>query len=188
MKIPPIKMLEGDKIKLQPFSKELISNKYLDWLNDKDINKFIDKANDNTSLDELNFFVESMIESDFDYFFAIIHKKKKCHIGNVRLGAIDTHFKKSNFGILIGDKRFHGYGVATEVLELIKHFSFNYLKLDKIHFPVVKEHTAAMKLYAKTKFTCLGEMKKTLNKNEKSWKLVEWTMSNLDYKKEIKNG
>lgn len=188
MKIPPIKILEGNNIKLQPFSKDLISNKYLNWINDKDINRFIDKANNKTSLDDLNFFVESMMESDFDYFFAIIHKKKKCHIGNVRLGTIDFHFKKSNFGILIGDKRFHGYGVATEVLELIKDFGFNYLKLDKIHFPVVKENTAAMKLYAKTNFTCLGEIKKTLNKNKKSWKLVEWSMSNLDYEKEIKNG
>ena len=187
MKIPPIKMLEGDKIKLQPFSKDLISNKYLDWINDKDINRFIDKANDNTSMDDLNFFVESMIKSDFDYFFAIIHKKKKCHIGNVRLGAVDFYFKKSNFGILIGDKKFHGYGIATEVLELIKDFGFKYLKLNKIHFPVVKEHTAANKLYAKNNFTCLGEMKKTLNKNKKSWKLVEWSMSNLDYEKK-KNG
>ena len=59
----------------------------------------------------------------------------------------------------------------------------NYLKLDKIHFPVVKEHTAAMRLYAKTKFTCLGEMQKTFDKNGKSWKLVEWSMNNLNYKK-----
>ena len=183
MKRSPIKILEGDKIILQPFSKDFISNKYLDWINDKDINRFIDKANDNTSLDDLKFFAESMIESDFDYFFAIIYKKKQCHIGNVRLGAIDSHFKKSNFGILIGDKRFHGCGVATEVLELIKHFSFNYLKLEQIHFPVVKEHTAAMRLYAKTKFTCLGEIKKTLNKDGKSWKLVEWSMNYLNFKK-----
>ena len=57
MKRSPIKILEGDKIILQPFSKDFISNKYLDWINDKDINRFIDKANDNTSLDDLHFFV-----------------------------------------------------------------------------------------------------------------------------------
>jgi len=187
MKKLPIKILQSDNVKLQPFSKEFISNKYLDWINDKNVTRFIDKAKDNTTLEDLNFFAESLIKSDFDYFFAIIYKKEQRHIGNVRLGAIDSNFKKSNFGILIGDKSFHGCGIATEVMELIKHFSFNYLKLDKIHFPVVKEHTAAMNLYAKTKFTCLGEVKKTFNKNGKSWKLVEWAMSNLDYKKEKKN-
>ena len=40
-----------------------------------------------------------------------------------------------------------------------------------------------MRLYAKTKFTCLGEMQKTFDKNGKSWKLVEWSMNNLNYKK-----
>ena len=184
MKKPPIKSINGNKINLEPFSKDLLSNKYLDWMNDKDTTRFIGKAKDNISLNDLNIFAESMIDSDFDYFFAIIHKEKQCHIGNVRLGPIDFNFMKSNFGILIGDKSFHGYGVATEVLELIKHFGFNYLHLEQIHFPVVKEHTAAMRLYAKTKFICLGEMNKTFDKNGKSWKLVEWTMSNLDYKKD----
>jgi RimJ/RimL family protein N-acetyltransferase len=183
MKRPPIKSIQGDKVDLQPFSKDFISNNYLNWMNDKETTRFIDKAKDSTSLDDLNFFAESMIESDFDYFFAIIYKEKKHHIGNVRLGPIDFNLMKSNFGILIGDKSFHGCGVATEVLELIKHFSFNYLKLEQIHFPVVKEHAAAMRLYAKTKFTCLGEMQKTFDKNGKSWKLVEWSMNNLNYKK-----
>ena len=151
MKKLPIKILESDQVELQPFSKDFISNNYLNWINDKDVARFIDKAKNNTSLEDLNFFAERLIKSDFDYFFAIIYKKKKCHIGNVRLCTIDSNFKESNFGILIGDKSFHGCGIATEVLELIKDFSFNYLKLDKIHFPVVKENAAAMKLYAKTK-------------------------------------
>jgi len=89
----------------------------------------------------------------------------------------------SNFGILMGDKNFHGLGLATEVLELIKDFGFNYLNLKKIKFAVVKEHTAAMRLYAKTKFKYLGEAKKTFDKNGVSWKLVEWSMTNLNYKK-----
>ena len=183
MKRPPIKNIEGDKVDLQPFSKNFISNNYLNWMNDKDTTRFIEKAKNNLSLNDLNFFAKNMIDSDFDYFFAIIHKEKQQHIGNVRIGPIDFNLMKSNFGILIGNKNFHGCGVATEVLELIKHFSFNYLKLEQIHFPVVKEHTAAMRLYAKTKFTCLGEIKKTLNKDGKSWKLVEWSMNYLNYKK-----
>ena len=183
MKKPLIKSIEGDIVNLQPFSKKFISNDYLNWINDKDTAQFIYKAKENTSLDDLNFFVENMINSDFDYFFAIIHKEKKQHIGNVRLGSIDFNLMRSNFGILIGDKNFHGCGIATEVLELIKYFGFNYLKLEEIHFSVVKEHAAAMRLYAKTKFTCLGEIKKTFNKNGKSWKLVEWSMNKLNYKK-----
>jgi ribosomal-protein-alanine N-acetyltransferase len=183
MKKHKIKPIEGNKIVLKPFSKNFISNDYLAWMNNKEITKFIQKAKENTSLDDLYLFSNKMIDSEVDYFFAIVHKEKQCHIGNVRLGPINFNLMKSNFGILIGDKSFHGSGIATEVLELIKYFGFNYLKLEQIQFPVVKEHTAAMRLYAKTKFTCSGEIKKTFDKDGKSWKLVEWTMNNLDYKK-----
>lgn len=182
MKKSPSKILESNKVILKPFSKEFISDKYLRWLNDDSITQFIDKAKENTSLEDLNYFAESMINSNKDYFFAIIYKKNNFHIGNVRLGPIDFNKKKSNFGILIGDKNYQGCGLGTDVIELIKYFGFEYLALDRIHFPVVKKHDAAMKLYAKTKFKCLGEMKKTFNKKRKSWKLVEWTMSSLDYK------
>ena len=183
MKTIPIKKMESDRIELRPFSKDYVSKNYLDWMNDKNITKFINKAKEETSLEDLNLFTKSMINSNFDYFFAIIYKEKNYHIGNVRLGPIDFNLMNSNFGILMGDKNFHGLGLATEVLELIKDFGFNYLNLKKIKFAVVKEHTAAMRLYAKTKFKYLGEAKKTFDKNGVSWKLVEWSMTNLNYKK-----
>lgn len=181
MAIPPIKKIIGSNIDLVPFSKIFISNDYLNWMKDKDITMFIVKQDDKISLDDIHFFVEKMIYSNLDYFFAIIHKESKKHIGNIRLGPIDFNLMKSKFGILIGDKSFHGYGVATEVLELIKHFSFNYLKLEQIRFGVVKENKAAMRLYAKTHFTCLGETKETFNKNGKSYKIIDWSMNKFDY-------
>ena len=79
---------------------------------------------------------------------------------------------------MIGNKEFRGCGVGVEVLELIKDFSFNHLKLEQLIFPAVEEYTAAMRLYEKTGFTLNNKVKKTLNKNGKSWKLVEWSMNN----------
>ena len=54
----------------------------------------------------------------------------------------------SNFGILMGDKNFHGLGLATEVLELIKDFGFNYLNLKKLNLLLLK-NILPMRLYAK---------------------------------------
>tara|TARA_A100000164_G_C21767101_1_gene704525 strand:- start:389 stop:934 length:546 start_codon:yes stop_codon:yes gene_type:complete len=173
-----IKSINGDNIKLEPFSLDLVNNNYLNWMNDKDISKFVTKAQGKTSLEDIYSFAKKMIESDSDYFFAIFYKKNNRHIGNVRLGPIDHERMISNFGILIGDQDFHGQGVGTEVMGLIKDFSFNYLKLNKLRFDVVKENTAAMKLYAKSDFKCLGESKKNFEKDGISLKLVEWTMSN----------
>ena len=181
MNKPPIKSLQGINILLQPFSKKHITVNYLNWMNDKEATRFIFKAQGTTSFEDLNSFADTMIKSEVDYFFAILDKKSHRHIGNVRLGPVNFDLLQSDFGILIGDKEFHGRGVGTEVLKLIKDFSFNYLKLESLCFFVVKSHTAAMRLYAKSNFICLGETDKTFYKDGRSWKLVEWTIDRLNY-------
>ncbi len=173
-----IKSIEGKKILLEPFSSKFISNNYLSWMNDKEITKFIEKSKDKMTLDDITLFANQMIHSEKDYFFAILLKNDLNHIGNVRIGPIDFNSKKSGFGILIGEKNHQGKGIGTEVIELIKEFSFNFLQLKKLSFPVVKDYLPAMRLYAKTGFKCLGDKKNSLDKNGKSWKLVEWTINN----------
>ena len=178
MKRLSIKSIEGDKVLLKPFSLKFVNDNYLAWMNDKEVTKFIYKAKDHISLNDLTLFANKMVKSDYDYFFAILIKKTQLHVGNVRLGPVDFNLMISKFGIMIGDKNLHNQGIGTEVMELIKEFSFNYLNLRQISFPVVKEHSQAMKLYSKTKFKCLGNLKETFNKNGKSWELVEWSMRN----------
>ena len=178
MSKPKIKSIENNRIVLEPFSHNFISDNYLAWMNDKETTKFIQKAKENMSIDDLYSFVNKMIHSEEDYFFAILLKKDLQHVGNVRLGPIDFNLMKSGFGIMIGDKNFHRCGIGTEVMGLIKDFSFNYLQLKRLCFPAVKSYSAAMSLYSKAGFKCLGDMEKTFDKNGKSWKLVEWTMKN----------
>ena len=178
MKKPQIKPIQGSAILLKPFSKEFMSQDYLSWMNNAETTKFIQKAKNNTSMDELYSFANEMINSQTDYFFAIILKKNLLHIGNVRLGPIDFNLMSSNFGIMIGNKDFRGCGVGAEVLELIKDFSFKHLQLEKLIFPAVEAYTAAMRLYEKAGFTLNNKVENTFNKNGKSWKLVEWSMTN----------
>ena len=71
MKKTLIKSIPGTKIQLEPFSLKFVTDDYLNWMNDKDITKFIHKAKDNMSIDDLNSFANKMINSDDDYFFAI---------------------------------------------------------------------------------------------------------------------
>tara|TARA_Y100000389_G_C17467924_1_gene527429 strand:+ start:1540 stop:2100 length:561 start_codon:yes stop_codon:yes gene_type:complete len=178
MKTHKIKSIKGNKILLEPFSHKFINDDYLAWMNDKDTTKFIQKAKKNNTLEDLNLFANEMIASEVDYFFAILLKKNLQHVGNVRLGPIDFKLMKSNFGIMIGSKNFRGCGIGTEVLKLIKEFSFGYLKLKQIIFPVVEEHVPAMRLYKNAGFVLQNTLKKTFNKDGQSWKLVEWKMRN----------
>ena len=173
-----LKNIIGKKIILVPFKLKFVTNNYLRWMNDKKTTLYIEKAKQNTSLTDLYDFANKMIKSKNDFFFAITLKKNYRHIGNVRLGPVDFKLMKSNFGILIGEKNFRGTGIGTEVMNLIKDFSFNNLKLRQLIFFSVKDNLAATQLYIKTGFTLNKNIKKIMIKNRKPWKLFEWKLQN----------
>lgn len=178
MRISPIKRIEGDKVILEPFSSKFVSEDYLNWMNDKDASRFILKADKKISFNDLHVFTNEMINSEVDYFFAILVKINNLHVGNVRLGPIDFKLSKSKFGILTGNKDFRGTGIGTEVMHHTKDFCFNYLNLKQISMPVVKEHTAAINLYKKSGFKLNKNMSEKFRKNGNTWELVELSMNN----------
>lgn len=178
MKKKEIKKIIGSKVILEPFNFKFVSENYLSWMNDKETTKFIDKAKSNTSISDLNSFARKMINSKSDFFFAILLKKNLLHIGNVRLGPVNFKLMKSNFGIMIGHHKYRGRGMGTEVLNLIKKFSFNHLKLNQLNFLSVRDNIPATQLYEKTGFILNNDVNKTITKNGKLIKLVEWTMNN----------
>jgi RimJ/RimL family protein N-acetyltransferase len=169
----------GDQIVLEPFTDKYISSRYLSWMNDADSTRYILKAQEDTTLEDISSFAFEMMNSECDYFFAIILKSTMTHVGNVRIGAIDLYKRESKFGVLIGENIARGKGIGTEVVELVKAFCFCQIGLDKLAFPVVKEHVPAMRLYAKTGFKCLGVIDDLFIKdNYKPLELVEWEMQN----------
>ena len=178
MKILPIKRIEGDRVILEPFSSKFVSEDYLNWMKDKDTVRYIRKANKNISFNNLHEFTNKMINSEVDFFFAILIKINNLHIGNVRLGPIDFNLSKSKFGILIGNNDYRSKGIGTEVMHLINDFCFNYLKLKQISFQVVKKYTAAMNLYKKCGFKLNENISEKFHKNGNNLELVEWSMQN----------
>ena len=67
MKKSQIKPIQGSTILLIPFSKEFVSKDYLNWMNDAETTRFIQKAKNNTSIDELYSFVNENFILLFEY-------------------------------------------------------------------------------------------------------------------------
>ena len=115
MKIHPIKRIVGDKVILKPFSVKFVSEDYLNWMNDKETSRFISKADKKISLNDLFEFTNEMINSEVDYFFAILLKINNLHVGNVRLGPID--FKLSKISLKFTDlKKIASLSTDSETL------------------------------------------------------------------------
>ena len=141
--------LVGKKIELVEYSKNDINSKllirYAKWLKNKKINKYLKKKTYKKK--NLEDFIKKMINSKNDLFFKIVIKNNNIHIGNVRLSEINFKSKKSNFGIMLGDLRYHNKGYAKETLVIVMKFLFEKLMMKKLEFKCVKKNTSAMNLY-----------------------------------------
>lgn len=147
--------LETERLILQPLNKYFLSKDYVNWMNDKEVNRFLESGG-NYTLEKLNDYLEE-VESNPKYFWAIILKETNTHIGNIKIDPIDYIGLFGEYGIMIGDRTAWGKGIGYEASTSVIDFCFNVLYLEKINLGLQRSNIKALKLYEKLGF------KKSLN-------------------------
>jgi ribosomal-protein-alanine N-acetyltransferase len=142
--------LESERLVFLPLSLKHLSQEYVDWLNDFEVNRYLESRQGyNKKL--LENFLKEQERKDI-LFWAIHTKEKNKHIGNIKIDPINLESNSGEYGILIGDKSSWGKGYAKEASSKIIHYCFDTLNLSKITLGVVSENKKAIKLYEKLGF------------------------------------
>ena len=105
-------VLETDRLSLKPLNKKFLSEKYVNWMNDGIVNRYLDSGGD-YNLKKLTKYLEE-VENNPRFFWAITQKEKNKHIGNIKIDPIDKKSLCGEYGIMIGDKNEWGKGIAKE--------------------------------------------------------------------------
>ena len=129
---------------------------YLKWINDYEVTKFTMSRFQSYSLEDLKKYISNANESGF--LFGIFFENK--HIGNVRVHKIVPINATCELGLIIGEKKLWGKGLATKVINIIKKFVFEYLNLFKIKIEIVDINKASMRAFQKNGFKIVGRMEK----------------------------
>ena len=155
--------LIGRKIYLRPLAKKDINTKYLSWLNNPEVIKYMEVRFHPPKLKDLKNFYEKIKDSKNNKMFAIITKVKREHIGNIKLGNINMDHKYADLGIMIGEKKYWGRGYGQEACRLLLECAFKELNLNKVTLGVYGIHSAAIRAYQKVGFKIEGRIKKLLD-------------------------
>ena len=149
--------LETQRLSLVPLSLSHASQRYVNWLNDKEVNKYLETKNGYT-IEKLNEYLKS-IEKNNICAWGIHLKQTGMHIGNVKIDPISFRNRNAEYGVLIGEKSSWGKGYAHEASEKVFDFCFTYLNLRKITLGVVSANRSAVKLYERMGFEKEGLLK-----------------------------
>lgn len=181
-----VKNLVGEKISLRLLEISDCQKYYLDWLNDKEVNQYLETRWQEQSLDSIKDFVATIRESSHSYLFAIIYEGK--HVGNIKMGPIHPIYKHADISYFIGDKNVWGKGVATEAVSLIIYFAFKVLKLNRLQAGAFEQNVGSQKVLLKCGFKreAIYRKKVFLTLNDVYCDIYEYSILKSEYE-EYKN-
>lgn len=142
--------LESERLVYKRLSSEHVSDTYVGWLNDPQVNSYTEVKGGYT-IEMLANYVEHHYNKEV-YFWAIHLKDTNKHIGNIKIDPINKALNSGEYGILIGDQTSWGKGYAKEASITIINYCFNILKLNKITLGVIEDNRNAVALYKKMGF------------------------------------
>ncbi|MEN3795139.1 GNAT family N-acetyltransferase [Aeromonas caviae] len=132
-----------------------ITETYCDWLNDNEVNHYLESRFTKWDINSLLKYYHD--KSGVELLLAIIDNNSGAHIGNVKVSSIDKHHRRADIGIIIGDKKFWGKGIATEAIELVTNYCFSTLQLHKVTAGAYAENKASINAFMKNGFLIEGE-------------------------------
>ncbi len=139
---------------LEPIGVNFCSIEYVNWMNDKEVYKYLDTGGNYTLEVLANYLTENTKNPVL--FWAIIVKETNSHIGNIKIDPINQRNQIGEYGILMGDKNNWGKGYAKEASKAVINYCFKSIGLRKITLGVIKDNIAAVKLYESLGFEIEG--------------------------------
>jgi len=155
-------MKNNIKIILTELRPDMVSKRYISWMNNKEIMKFTEQRFNNHGEKKVKKFVSSKKNSKNEFLFGIFIflEKEKIHVGNIKLGPINFIHKTAEISYFIGDKNYHKKGIGSQAIRNVLIIAKKRFKLKKITAGVYSNNISSSKVLLKNNFKLEGTLKK----------------------------
>ncbi len=175
-------ILFGEAIVLRQIEVSDCNEKYVEWLNDPLVNRYLETKWSEQSIETIRSFVQSQRDNDNSVLFAIISKNDDIHIGNIKIGPIHPHYRHADISYFIGNKDFWNRGIATEAIKLICRFGFEILKLHKIEAGAYSCAVGSWKALEKCNFRREGVIREQVLYNKEYIDIYRYGLLENEYR------
>ncbi len=150
---------------IRPLTVKDCTQRYVDWLNDPEVSRFLETRWQAQTLETITAFVKANTLPDRHLFAICIGD---LHIGNIKLGPINSNHSYADVSYFIGDRAHWGKGHATQAVKLVSEFGFKNLRLHRLQAGVYARNQASQKVLRKAGFSNEGVWYRQL-KTENGW-------------------
>lgn len=142
-------VLRGRRIHLRPLCASDASDRYVAWLNDPEVNRFLEIRFHDHTLADVKEFLRKLEADESCAGFAIVLNEGARHIGNIKLGPINERHGFGEVSLFIGEKDCWGKGLATEAIELVTEYAFKARGLRRVEAGAYSSNQGSAKAFLK---------------------------------------
>lgn len=153
-------MLRSKRLHLRPVLEGDLTERYVEWLNDPVVNRFLETRFERQSLSSIYDYWLKHSNSDTNHFFAICELESGQHIGNIKLGPIDNFHRRAEVSLFIGEVSCWGQGLATEAISLLTAWAFDELQLQKLRASMYAVNLGSFRAFLAAGYELEGILKR----------------------------
>ena len=144
--------IQTSRFFLRPLTLSDATEKYLGWMKEDSVAKYITYASYTQSLASLEAYILEKSTKDDCLFLGVFYRINGDHIGNIKYEPICLDKKEAVMGILLGDPSWRGKHVFSEVFIATQEFLAKKYSIKRIKLGVDASNVPAIKAYQKVGF------------------------------------
>lgn len=172
-----MKTIISNNLFYRPLTVKDVTDKYISWLNNNEINKYLEARHIKHTSQNVIDFVNSRNKSRNEFLYGIFCKKNNKHIGNVKISNVNYIYKTGEISLFIGDKDYWGRRLGIEIIKTLTNHSFNYIGLLKIEAGCYESNKASLNSFLACGYSIEGKLKNHVISEGKRESLVRLGIS-----------
>jgi ribosomal-protein-alanine N-acetyltransferase len=148
--------IETPRLCLRTLQEEDVSQAYVDWLNDPEVNRYLETRHALQTLASCSDFVKRCNSEKSEHLLGVFLRESQSHIGNVKLGFIDDIHSRGQISLFIGEKTLWGRGFAREIVYAITKYGFEEAGLERIEAGCYEENLSSLRVFLSVGYTVEG--------------------------------
>ncbi len=157
---PGAAVLAGRNYTLKPFTDTDITDTYLGWLNDPEVNRYLELRFARQTREMATSYVRSFYGGGEEKYMWGITPNGQAHpVGTITLAFINRVHQTGEIGLMIGNRDYWGRGASTEALQLLCEFAFDRVGLRRLVAGTYAPNRGMNFTYKQLGFTMEGRLR-----------------------------
>lgn len=136
------------------------TDRYLGWLQDPEVNRYLETRWSEQSLESIRSFVASALASNHSYLFAIIANDIEQHVGNIKIGPFHRQHRHADVSYFVGERSAWGRGYATDAVRLVTEFGFDRLGAHRVQAGIYETNVGSRRVLEKCGYRLEARLEK----------------------------